>query len=105
MICLCSQNIICGFCAAENCGIYDVFGEEIKGSAQKRYVLRNNGAIKWDGRKLDDFEPLLGGVMPHDVMAKNFMAALKSKPIIMWPFVSIKERIICESYASPWRFH
>ncbi len=86
-------------------GIYDVFLIEITGARHQHYELQNSATIRWDGRTVGDFQPLLGSVWTHEVVRLNFGKALKSEPILLRPFAPSSERVDCGTYASPGKFH
>jgi hypothetical protein len=81
-------------------GVYDVFDVQMKRHPRKAYELRNSATVKWDGKTLNDFKPLLGGLWTHDVMRQNFREALRSRPIVMRLSERGGARPFCGSYTS-----
>jgi hypothetical protein len=86
-------------------GIYDAFLVEITAGRRRHYEIQNNATIRWDGRTVVDFRPLLGGIWTHEVMRRNFRKALKSAPISLRPFARGGQSVECGSYTSKARFH
>jgi hypothetical protein len=85
--------------------VYDVFDVEIVRQPRQVYSLVNSATIRWDGRRVHEIGAPLGGVWTHEVMAKNFHAALMSKPMRMRAYAPVHRQVRCRSYASPRDFH
>jgi hypothetical protein len=86
-------------------GVYDVFDVEVIRQPHRVYSLVNNATIRWDGRTIRELGALLGGIWTHNVMERNFRAALKTQSIQVRADALVHRRVRCRSYASPNDFH
>jgi hypothetical protein len=86
-------------------GVYDVFDVEVIRQPHRVYSLVNNATIRWDGRTIRELGALLGGIWTHNVMERNFRAAMKANPTRLRPSAPVRQRLECESYAQPDSFH